>query len=202
MKVAQNIAHKVHLIPEGLPFSSSQFLKYGSRNTIDQTIGRMVKQGIIIRVSRGIYLKPKKSRLAGPILPSSWEIAQFIAKKTGAIIQVHGAEAARYFGLTTQMPTQAIYLTNGPNRKLCIGNLNITLKHVSPRKLIYTGSKVGMAITALWYIGKEEINENIIAKVCAQLTKNEYDEFINAIGQMPVWLANTIQKYIRANQHA
>ena len=146
-------------------------------------------------------LNPSRSRFTGPVLLSPFEVAQFIAAKTGAIIQVHGAEAARHFDLTTQMPTQAIYLTNGPSRKLSIGRLQLTLKHVTSRKLIYAGTKMGLAITALWYLGKQEVNEKTIAKIKSQLTEKEYGEFINSINQMPIWLANIVQKYAKLNQH-
>ncbi len=201
MKVTQHIIENINSLPKGVPFTSSQFLQYGSRNTIDQTIVRLTKRGEIIRVARGVYVKPKHSRFTGTVLPNSFEVAQFIASKTGAIIQVHGAEAARYFGLTTQMPTQAVYLTNGPNRKLTIGHLQLTLKHVTSRKLIHAGTKIGLAITALWYLGKQQVNENIIAKIKSQLTEKEYQEFVNRINQMPIWLANVIQQYERLNQH-
>lgn len=201
MKITQHITENINSIPEGVPFASSQFLKYGSRNSVDQAIVRLMKRGEITRVTRGVYVKPKHNRFTSIVLPSPLEIAQFIASKTGTIVQVHGAEAARHFGLTTQMPTQAIYLTNGPSRKLTIGRLQLTLKHVTPRKLVYAGTKIGLAITALWYLGKQQVNEQTITKIKSQLTKKEYQELINSINQMPVWLANTIQKYSRWHQH-
>ena len=201
MKITQHITESINSLPTGVPFTSSQFLMYGSRNSIDQTIVRLVKRGKITRITRGIYVKPKQSRFTGPILLSPLEVAQFIALKTGTIIQIHGAEAARHFGLTTQMPTQAVYLTNGPSRKLSIGRLQLTLKHVTSRKLMYAGTKMGLAITALWYLGKQEVNEKTIAKIKSQLTEKEYGEFINSINQMPIWLANIVQKYARLNQH-
>jgi hypothetical protein len=201
MKITQHITESINSLPAGVPFTSSQFLMYGSRNSIDQSIVRLVKRGKITRITRGIYVKPKQSRFTGPVLLSPLEVAQFIAAKTGAVIQVHGAEAARHFGLTTQMPTQAVYLTNGPSRKLSIGRLQLTLKHVTSRKLVNANSKIGLAITALWYQGKQEVNEKTIAKIKSQLTEKEYREFVNSVNQMPIWLANIVQKYARLNQH-
>lgn len=201
MRITQHIVQNINSIPRGVPFTSSQFLQYGSRNSVDQTVVRLAKKGKIIRVSRGIYVKPKHNRFVGAILPNPFEVAKFIASKTGAVIQVHGAEAARHFGLTTQMPTQAVYLTSGSSRKLTIGNLQLTLKHVTPRKLIYAGTKVGLAITALWYLGKQQVNEKIIAKIRSQLTAIEYQQFLTALNQMPIWLVSTIQHYEKVNRH-
>ena len=90
-----------------------------------------------------------------------------------------------------------MYLTNGPNRKLAIGRLKLTLKHVTSRKLILAGTKVGLAITALWYLGNRQVNEKTIAQIKSQLTEKEYAQLIDNINQMPVWLANIIQRYIR-----
>lgn len=198
MKIIKHITQNIQSIPEGVLFTSSQFLKYSHRNSVDQIVVRLAKKGEITRVSRGIYVRPKHNRFAGAVLPSPLEIAKFIAAKTGAIIQVHGAEAARQFGFTTQMPTQAVYLTNGPSKKVKIEHLQLTLKHVTSRKLIFSGTKIGLAITALWYLGKQNVNEKTIARIKSQLTTKEYRELIEAIDQMPIWLANTIQSYEKA----
>lgn len=201
MKITQKITENIRSIPEGAPFASSQFLEYGLRNSVDQIVLRLVKKGDITRVARGIYVRPKHSRFIGTVIPSPLEVAKFIASKTGAIIQVHGAEAARQLGFTTQMPTQSIYLTNGPSKKVTIERLQLTLKHVTSRKLIYAGTKVGLAITALWYLGKQQVNEKMIEKLKSQLTAKEYHEFLGAIGQMPTWLANIVQNYEKIDQH-
>jgi hypothetical protein len=74
--------------------------------------------------------------------------------KAGGPIEVHGAEAARRFGFSAQMPVRPVYYTTGPSRRIEYSGIPIILKHVSPRKLVAPGTNVGLAISALWYLGE------------------------------------------------
>ena len=71
----------------------------------------------------------------------------------------------------------------------------MTLKHVRPRKLACTGTKAGLAITALWYLGKNNVKPKTIETIKKQLTKKEYESFKNSMGNMPGWLNDIIRRY-------
>jgi len=195
MPLTQKILQIINSLPQGQPFVSSKFLPYGSRANVDQSLVRLVKRGEIARIARGIYVRPKHNRLVGNVLPGPLEIAQTLAHATGSVVQVNGAEAARQLGLSTQMPTHPVFLTNGHTRHIQLDNLEITLKHVAHRKLVGAGTKAGLAITALWYLGKAQVNPKTIEIVKKQLSKNEYRSFKNASGTMPAWLSDTIRRY-------
>ncbi len=81
-----------------------------AKNKLKRTCdARGVKQGEIARVSRGVFVRPKKSRYVGEVMPEPSKVAQAIANAHGETIQVQGAEAARLLGLTTQMPLQPVF---------------------------------------------------------------------------------------------
>ncbi len=141
-----------------------------------------MKKGEIARISRGVFVRPKKSRYVGEVLPEPSKVAQAIASVHRETIQVQGAEAARLLGLTTQMPLQAVFYTSGPNRKLKLGNLLLTLKHVAQRKLALAGKPSGLALSALWYLGKEQ-------------TPEAFEEFRAETPAMPAWMADTLHRY-------
>ena len=115
----------------------------------------MVQSGELERVCRGVYMRPKMSLLIGRVRPSAETVARVIAKESGQQIQYHGAETVRRLGLSTQMAITPIYYTSGPNRVVQIGNLKIRLAHVSARKLQHAGTKVGLVLTAFFYLGSE-----------------------------------------------
>ena len=99
-------------------------------------------------------MRPEENRFVGQVLPEPFKVAEVIAKKTNEIIQVSGAEAARQLGLSTQVPAKPVFLTTGQSRQFNIGDLEVTLKHVSRKKIPMPESKDGLAIVALWYLGK------------------------------------------------
>ncbi len=201
MSLTQKILQIVQTLPQGELFISSKFLAYGLRANVDQSLARLVKRGEITRIARGIYIRPKHNRFVGKVLPEPLEIAQTLAQATGSVVQVNGAEAARQFGLSTQMSTRPVFLTNGQSRHFHIGSLKVTLKHVTPRKLVLAGTKTGLAIIALWYLGKAHVNAKTIEVIKKQLSKNEYQSFKNAASDMPAWLSDTIRCYEQDGTH-
>lgn len=195
MTTANAIRNRINEIGVGEPFTSTQFSAAGTRAAVDQTLSRLVRHGEILRLSRGVFVRPKKSRFVGEVMPEPSKVAQAIANARGETIQVHGAEAARLLGLTTQMPLQALFYTSGPNRELKLGNLRLTLKHVARRKLALSGRPAGLALSALWYLGKEQVDTTTIKSIREKLAPEAFEEFKAETLSMPGWMADTLHRY-------
>jgi hypothetical protein len=195
MTTTGNIRQHISEIAIGEPFTSTQFNGLGTRAAIDQALSRFVKQGEIARVSRGVFVRPKISRYVGQVTPEPSKVAQAIANAHGESIQVHGAEAARLLGLTTQMPLQSVFSTSGPNRELKVGKQRLILRHVAPRKLVLSGRPSGLALSALWYLGKGQVTPRTIETIRGKLTPEAFQEFRAQTRSMPAWMADTLHRY-------
>jgi hypothetical protein len=191
----ESIRNRINEIGIGEPFTSAQFNAMGTRAAIDQALCRFVKQGEISRIARGVFVRPKRSRYVGEVMPEPLKVAQAVAGAHGETIQVHGAEAARLLGLSTQMPLQAVFYTSGPNRMLKIGNLQLTLKHVAQRKLVLAGKPSGLALSALWYLGKEQVGPGTIQTIREKLSPEAFEEFRAETPAMPAWMAAALLRY-------
>src|SRR5690554_3214347 len=145
MTVSARIRAKIEEPPAGEPFVPTVFLALGSRASVDQTLSRLARTGSIERVSRGVYVRPAQSRFVGKVPPAPVKVAKAIAEAYGAIVQRHGAEAARRLELTTQAPTQPVYLTTGSRRSVRLGRLKVEMRKTSPRKLALAGRPAGTA---------------------------------------------------------
>ncbi len=185
MSTAELIRQKVEELPAGQPFTPAAFLSIAERSTVDKTLGRLVRAGLLTKPTRGVFLRPNRSKF-GLIPPEPIEVAA--AKVHGARVEVHGAEAARRFGLSTQVPVRPIFYTTGRSSTFNIGKVPVRLQHVSPRKLVCPGTKVGMAISALWYLGKGQVNRRVFKTLCSQLSSDEYAALKAAAPQMPSWM--------------
>lgn len=195
LSVMQQVRACIEEQPLGKPFTPAMLLAYGSRAAIDQVLSRLRKSGFIARIGRGIYVRPEVSRFAGKVMPEAAQLAQVMAEQTGAVIAVHGAEAARRLGLTTQMPTQSVFMTSGPSRSLQVGNLQIRLKHVSQRKLALAGRPAGLALSALWYLGPHEVVPETIAALQKQLPEEEFIKLNQSRLYMPAWMSEMFSRY-------
>lgn len=195
MKATTLIKDYLKLIPEGEPFTTGALRHLASADNLRQILNRLVKSGEIIRVSRGVYVKPKHVPSVGVTLPLVREIAEIIAKSTGEIVAIHGAEAARQLGLTTQVPMRLVLYTSGNTREVKVKNQSILLKHVSPSKLIAPNTIAGLVISALMYLGQQHVTPETLQKISSQLSPKDFETTLMQIEYMPAWLANIFYRY-------
>lgn len=195
MSTTEAVWTRIERLSKGKPFTSSSFLSLGSRAAVDKALSRLVEEGEIERLARGVFVRPKKSRFIGAVTPEVSEVVEVIAKGHGETIQVHGAEAARRFKLSTQMPTSPVFYTSGPSRSLRIGNITVKLMHTtSHRRLQFAGKKAGLALSALWYLGKENVTPETVSRIRSGLSPNEFETLKSA--NLPAWMANALNASI------
>ena len=192
----------IETLPLGQPVTSQEFMEFGSRASVDQALTRLVKAGGLSRVARGVYIRPKKSPYVGEVPPEPIRVAEVIAAETGSVIQVHGAEAARRMGLSTQVPTRPIFYTSGPSRRFNLGRMQVLLKHVCPRKLALSGRPAGIALTALWYLGKTAVTLETIEQIGGKLPQSEFEALCSSTRFMPGWMHDVFVKFKAAARHA
>ncbi len=197
MKTATVIREAVLAIPPGEGFMVFRFLGMGTRTAIDVALHRLVQEGVAQRVSRGLYARPEIHPKFGVVPLGSREIVAAVARETGEVIEVTGAEAERRMGLTTQQATRPVFLTTGPSRTIRSGKLAIELKHTSPRKLRFAGTAVGIPLLALWHRGPAGVGEKEIETVRQRIGEAGFAELMSAIPHMPGWLSTALQKHER-----
>ncbi len=115
---------------------------------------------------------------------------EVITKANGETIQIHGAEAVRRLGLSTQMQVLPTFYTSGSTREIKVGNAVVRLRHVSKDRLQHAGTTVGVALTALYYIGKEGLSANVVAKIVSALSGEELMKLRAC--KMPRWMRSSL----------
>lgn len=185
---ARQIRLRIENTKPGEPFTSAEFLDCGTRASIDQTLSRLIKSGVIERVARGIFVKPEISRFVGKVAPEPIKVVNALAKTSGSIVQIHGAEAARQLGLSTQVPLRAVYSTSGPSRRVRVGAMEIQLKHVCANKLALAGTPGGAALAALWYLGRKGVTPSVVDKIRHKLSSTEFEALKSC--RKPSWMSD------------
>jgi hypothetical protein len=179
----------------GSVFSSKDFLDLGDRNPVDKALSRLCAQGIIRRVTTGIYDFPREDKeLGGRLSSDIQKVARAIARKNGVSIQPSGALAANLLGLSTQVPAKIVYLTNGKSRTVKINNRTLIFKRVEPREM-RPGNKVSiLVIQALRFLGKERIEKNIIDRLRRQLSDSDRKKLLKDVRYMEDWIWEVVRR--------
>ena len=169
------------------------FLEISDYDTVRKSLQRLTKKGLLSRLSKGIYYYPKQDKLLGLIYPSAEQIAVAIANRDKSRIIPTGSYAMYRLGLTTQVPMNVVYLTDGSARKIKIGKQSIVFKKTSPKNLSAENQLSSLIIQGLRAIGKENIAQIHILKIeKIILDSNEMSALHNDIIRAPVWIQKIV----------
>lgn len=177
-------------LPEGALLVAKELLHLGNRAAVGQALSRLAQRGDLLRVSRGNYVLPIKSRF-GSRAPSVGKVLDNLAKQCGEIIVPHGATSANELGLTTQVPMRAIYLTSEPSRRLKLGAQTVELRHAPRWQLIYPGRAAGDIVRILAWLGPDKASK-AIRSLRAKLPYLEFSEIISTRARLPSWMKQEI----------
>ena len=189
--IDDKIYNRVQKCGRGLIFSANDFANIGEPKSVLKALERMTNSGVIIRVARGIYCYPKIDKVLGlgTLYPTFEEIAQYIAKRDKARIVPTGSYALNVLGLSTQVPANIVYLTDGSPRKIMLkSGRGIKFIKTAPKNLAFKNRLAMLLTFALKEIGERNVTEEQKQHI-ANLLKNEDKTAIEKdFSLMPNWI--------------
>jgi hypothetical protein len=106
-------------------------------------------------------------------------------------------------GLSTQVPMNVVFLTDGSPRKIRLGNNRIiTFKHTVPKNLTFVNKTAQLATFALKEIGKSSVNEEH-QKALKQAFSTINEKSIEADYKLtPAWIRKIIKDFYSEGRSA
>jgi hypothetical protein len=177
----------------GKIFFAKDFSDIGNDELINKALFRLEKNNLLIRLSHGVYLYPFVDKELGVMLPAPETVAKAIAKRDNARILPTGNHAMNLLGLSTQVPMNVVYITDGSPRKVSIGRRKITFKKTSPRNFMYKGKIIPLIVSALKTIGKDNVTIEYINRLDEILSESEDKQLLlNDANHAPAWIKKTL----------
>lgn len=195
--IEDTILERVQKGGRGKMYFPSDFAMLGESKSVAKALERMVKSGQLLRLAQGIYYYPKIDNALGLgiLYPSLETIAQGIADRDKAKIVPTGVSALNKLGLSTQVPMNIVYLTDGSPRKINVGNgRGILFKHTVPKNLSFQ-SELAMLITfALKELKQENVSQEHLDKIKSLLQNEPKEKIMTDAPLMPSWIKSIIMK--------
>lgn len=192
--VERHIEKSIKSKPKGSLVLPSDFMQYGTAKAVQKSLERLEDKGIIIRVAQGIYVRPKISKLIGPLTPSAEEVAEAIAKRDRIRTVPTGSYALSALGLSTQVPMNIVLLTDGSPREIKVGKRTIKFKKTTPKNLLAKGKISRLVIQALKEIGNGKVTAEEEQKILDLLRKEDVKDLKHDIALAPVWIQKIMKK--------
>lgn len=189
---ASAVRNKINAASKNSIFFVTDFLDLKNPETVTRELSRLASQGVVIRIAKGIYLKPTVTQF-GIVYPSSREIAETIARRDGARIFPTGETLLNEFGLSEQVPMNSIYITDGTPRQIVIGKHTITLRRGAPRNFAYKYKGAPYIVSILKALGKEQVTEEVIGVIRMIIGREKNPSFLlDDLKLAPIWIQKIV----------
>lgn len=184
---------------QGKIFSINDFYDLGTKNTIKSILYRLNEENEIVRLLDGLYTKPKYSKILDEYsYPDASAVAEKIADKFSWTIAPTGDTALNYTGLSTQVPNEYVYISDGAYREYLYRDKKIIFKHTTNRNITSYSKELSILIQAIKALGKDNIREEDIKKL-AVFAKGIQEDLIKDTLKLPFWIQEVLNKIQEIN---
>ena len=198
----QSVYNEIKTVVEksepGTLFFPEEFAAVGTSDAIRAALVRLCRSGVIMRAAQGIYYYPKvDTKWGGGIIPPTVEeIAEGIAKRDKVRIVPTGAYCLNLLGLSTQIPANVVFVTDGSGRRINIGKgKGILFKHTSEmRTFAFRSEMMLLIVTALREIGEDNVTGEQLAILKRHLAAVQQEDFQADMKLAPIWVRKTLLK--------
>ena len=196
--VENQIESRIKSKQRGSLLFPEDFSRFGSATAIRKALQRLKDRELIKPVAHGIYVRPKTNEYIGELLPSIEEVAKGIVDRDKIRIVPTGAYAQHALGLTSQIPLNLVFLTDGAPRTIKVGKRTIKFKKTTPKNLMARGPISSLAIQALRDMGKDRVTIEDQEKIIQLLRNEEPKNLKHDIALAPEWIKAIMKKALDA----
>lgn len=171
------------------------YAEYGDPKAVQKAFERLAASQKLIRVARGIYCYPKVDKVLGLgiLYPTFEDIAVAIARRDRAKIVPTGIFALNKLGLSTQLPMNVVYLTDGSSRKIKLdGERGIRFRHTAKKNLAFQNDFAMLLTFALREIGEDKLTHEQLANVQELIKSVPFETIKKDLALIPAWIRKII----------
>ncbi|MDW7709490.1 MAG: DUF6088 family protein [Deferrisomatales bacterium] len=185
---------------DGWVFTPSHFAELGTRDAVASALKRHKKAGTIRQIARGLYEVPRVDPEIGPLSPSLEAVAKALQERDAVRLQPAGGYAANLLGLSEQVPTKVVFLTDGPARRVRLGKQVIVLKHTTPKNMATAGRVSGLVIQALRHLGRRQVDDSVVMRLRKRLTRDDKNQLLQDLRYAPAWVAALMRRVAESRE--
>ena len=183
---------------EGTILIPDDFTTCGTPDAVRSGLSRLCRNGKLYRFAKGIYYIPLYDKWDATLRePSLDAIALKIAHRDNARIIPTGAYALNKLGLSTQVPANIIYITDGSARQVKFGDgKSITFRHSNDLgNFAYKSQLMQLAVLAMREIGEKTITDAQKEIIKSMITEHVSEQdFNHDIVLAPTWIKTILQR--------
>ena len=188
------IRDRVEEAKSGTLFVMPDFADLAPNNAANRVVKRLVDEGELKTVIRGVYVKPAYNAFLGEMAqPSAEEVARALGRKNGWTVRPDGDVALNLLGLSTQVPSVWTFVSDGPYKTYVYGAGRIVLKHTANRLMAKLTREAALVVQAFRAIGEAQVDEDFLRRLASRYTRRQVEELITETLTAPDWIRARIR---------
>ena len=185
----------------GSVFVSTDFTDITDKKTVNMGLIRLADEGLIKKILFGVYYKPEFSKLLGEaVAPSPNKVAHALARNFGWTIVPCGDTALNLLGLSTQVPSQWVYVSDGAYKEYTFDNTTIKFKRTTNKEISKVSYKTALTIQALKALGKDNVSEQIICRLKKALSEEDKEKMLTEAKSATSWVYEYIKVICKGDE--
>lgn len=181
--------------PEGFAFMAGDFLDLTSSMNARQCLHRLEKERIIRKIIHGVYERPKMSLILQDYsAPDIDSLAHALARNFKWSITPGGGTALNILEISTQVPVQWVYYSNGPYRKYQVGKSHLYFLHRTEKTTLGFNGVTLLVITALKELGEEHCEAAVLDALKRRLSKEDKEKLLKESKGTATWIYEAIKR--------
>ena len=191
----QEIRARILAAEDGAVFVAPDFADIADTATIRQGLKRLYQSGIIRRIIRGVYEKPKYSKLLDEYVAADPDaVAKALARSYHWTIAPCGNTALNLLGLSTQVTAVWSYISDGPYKTYEWNSTKLEFKHRTNKEITGLSYMTSLVIQALKTLGRTNVTPEIIQTLSENLSEDEKQACLKEATESTDWVYDTIRK--------
>ena len=191
----QEIRARILAAEDGAVFVAPDFADIADTATIRQGLKRLYQSGIIRRIIRGVYEKPKYSKLLDEYVAADPDaVAKALARCYHWTIAPCGNTALNLLGLSTQVTAVWSYISDGPYKTYEWNSTKLEFKHRTNKEITGLSYMTSLVIQALKTLGWTNVTPEIIQTLSEKLSEAEKQACLKEATESTDWVYDTIRK--------
>ncbi len=186
------IKNRVYGHDRGWCFTPKHFKGLGSEAAIRKALSRLGAKGFIRRLTQGLYEYPRKHEKLGVLPPLAENVVKAISERDNIKTQPSGAYVANLLGLSEQVPSRVVFVTDGASKKIKIGKTEIAFKKTTAKNMVNAGTPLGLIIQALKHIGKNNLTLPVVQKLRKHIKAIDQKDLWPNLFDAPAWIHDVI----------
>ena len=191
----EQISDRIKGSEGGTVFVASDFRDIANSGSISKTLSRLEEDGLIRRVIWGVYEYPKYSTFLNEnVATSPHKVALALARKHSWSIVPNGDTALNQLGLSTQVPAEWTYVSDGTNKEYPMDNTIIRFNRTVKKDISNLPYKTALLVQAIKAIGRNRLDDAYMRRIAKLMTAEEKTAILQDGKYMTAWVYEAVKK--------